>query len=181
MDSSQVGSSRTFVLAKGFTQVGSHTALIGEDDTRRLFAEVYADPDRPDVRPQEAYQAMLSSIQPGWTLRLLQLFWPDPEPRLEFHKQIQRWNAPATEGLDILHQGLSLAVQEYPLPFVRRTVLEFVLPGDEGIAWWEGGSGLCVGFGLRLRYLDQAAIEGLTRWVLNPNLFYDDNKNEAPL
>ena len=79
-----IGSTRTFVLAKGFTQVGAHAALIGEDDTRRLFAELYADPDRPEVRPQEAYQAVLSSMQPGWTLRVLQLFWPDPEPRLEF-------------------------------------------------------------------------------------------------
>ena len=50
--------------------------------------------------------------------------------------------------------------------------LEFVLPGDEGIAWWEGLSGLCAGFGLRICYLDQAAVEGLTRWVLNPNLEY---------
>lgn len=167
-----IGSTRTFVLAKGFTQVGNLFALIGEDDTKRLLAEVYADPDRPDVRPQEAYQAMLSSMQPGWTLRILQLFWPDPEPRLEFQKQVQQWNAPVTEGLDILHQGLSLAVQEYPLPFVRRTVLEFVLPGDEGVAWWEGLSGLCAGFGLRIRYLDRNAIEGLTRWVLNPSLEY---------
>ena len=134
--------------------------------------KVYADPDRPDVRPQEAYKSILSSIQPGWTLRVLQLFWPDPEPRLEFQKQVQRWKPPSTEGLDILHQGLSLAVQEYPLPFVRRTIFEFVLPGDEGIAWWEGLSGLCAGFGLRIRYLDQNAIEGLTRWVLNPNLEY---------
>ena len=172
MDSSQVGSTRTFVLAKGFTQVGSHTALIGEDDTRRLFAEVYADPDRPDVRPQEAYQSMLSSIQPGWTLRLLQLFWPDPEPRLEFQKQVSQWETPVSEGLEILHQGLSLAVQEYPLPFVRRTVLEFVLPSDEGIAWWEGLAGLCAGFGLKVRYLNQSAVEGLTRWMLNPNLEY---------
>ena len=176
MDSSQVGSTRTFVLAKGFIQVGSHTALIGEDDTRRLFAEVYADPDRPSVRPQEAYQAMLSSIQPGWTLRLLQLFWPDPEPRLEFQKQVSQWARPDMEGLDILYQGISLAVQEYPLPFVRRTVLEFVLPGDEGVAWWEGLSGLCAGFGLRVRYLDRNAIEALTRWVLNPNLEYSHNK-----
>lgn len=167
-----IGSTRTFVLAKGFIQVGNHSALMGEDDTKRLFAEVYADPDRPDVRPQEAYKSILSSIQPGWTLRVLQLFWPDPEPRLEFQKQVQRWNTPATEGLDILHQGLSLAVQEYPLPFVRRTVFEFVLPGDEGIAWWEGLNGLCAGFGLRIRYLDQTAIESLTRWVLNPNLEY---------
>jgi len=172
MDSSQVGSTRTFVLAKGFTQVGSHTALIGEDDTRRLFAEVYADPDRPDVRPQEAYQSILSSMQPGWTLRLLQLFWPDPQPRLEFQNQIKKWTSHNTEGLDILHQGLLLAVQEYALPFVRRTILEFVLPGDEGIAWWEGLTGLCAGFGLKIRYLDQSAVEGLTRWVLNPNLEY---------
>ena len=77
-----------------------------------------------------------------------------------------------TEGLDVLSQGLSPAVQEYPLPFVRRTILEFILPGDEGIAWLEGLSGLCAGFGLRIRYLDQTAIEALTRWVLNPNLEY---------
>lgn len=168
-----IGSTRTFVLAKGFAQVGAHTALMGEDDTRRLFAEVYADPDRPDVRPQEAYQAVLSSMQPGWTLRLLQLFWPDPEPRLEFQNQIKKWTSHDTEGLDILHQGLLLAVQEYALPFVRRTVLEFVLPGDEGIAWWEGLTGLCAGFGLKIRYLDRSAVEGLTRWVLNPNLEYN--------
>jgi hypothetical protein len=165
-----IGSTRAFVLAKGFTQVGSHAALIGEDDTRRLFAELYADPDRPEVRPQEAYQAVLSSMQPGWTLRILQLFWPDPEPRLEFQREVQNWKSPVSEGLDILHQGLLLAVQEYSLPFVRRTVLEFVLPGDEGKAWWEGLSGVCAGFGLRVRYLDQAAIEELTRWLLNPNL-----------
>ncbi len=80
------------------------------------------------------------------------------------------WRIPGTEGLDILHQGLSLAVQEYPLPFVRRTVLEFVLPGDEGVAWWEGLTGLCAGFGLKVRCLDQADIEGLARWILNPDL-----------
>lgn len=167
-----VGTTHTFVLSKGFAQVGNHSALIGEDDTRRLFAEVYADPDRPDVRPQEAYKSILSSIQPGWTLRLLQLFWPDPEPRLEFQKQVSQWETPVSEGLDILHQGLSLAVQEYPLPFVRRTVLEFVLPGDEGIAWWEGLAGLCTGYGLRIRYLGISDVEKMTRWILNPNLVY---------
>ena len=167
-----VGSTRTFVLAKGFAQVGGHAALIGEDDTRRLFAELYADPDRPEVRPQEAYKALVSSMQPGWTLRLLQLFWPDPQPRLEFRKRVMQWKKPATEGLDILHQGLSLAVQEYPLPFVRKTVIEFVMLGDEGIAWWEGLGGLCGGFGLKVRYLYQADIEELTRWVLNPSLEY---------
>lgn len=168
----EIGTTHTFVMSRGFTQAGTHAALLGEDDTKRLFAEVHADPDRPDVRPQEAYKTILSSMQPGWTLRLLQLFWPDPDPRLEFQKQIQLWKSPDAEGLDILHQGLLLAVQEYPLPFVRRTVLEFALPGNEGIAWWEGLDGLCAGFGLRIRYLDQAGIEELTRWVLNPDLDY---------
>jgi hypothetical protein len=172
MNEQTVGSTRTFVLAKGFTQVGNHAALIGEDDTRRLFAELYADPDRPEVRPQEAYQALLSSMQPGWILRLLQLFWPDPEPRLTFQQHVKDYKQRGVEGLDILHQGLLLAIEEYPLPFVRRTVLEFVLPGDEGIAWWDGLQGLCIGFGLRICYLDQAAIETLARWILNPSLEY---------
>ena len=169
MDGETIGSTRTFVLAKGFTQSGSQAALIGDDDTRRVFAELYADPDRPEVRPQEAYQAILSSMQPGWTLRLLQLFWPDPEPRLEFHKHVQVWRTPQLEGLDILYQGLLLAVQEVPLPFVRRTVLEFVVPGNEGLAWWDGISGLCAGFGIKVSYLDQEAILGLTNWIFNPN------------
>jgi hypothetical protein len=137
-----------------------------------LFAELYADPDRPEVRPQEAYQTILASMQPGWSARLLQLFWPDPEPRLKFQQQVQIWHAPSNEGLDILYQGLLLAVQQYPLPFVRRTVLEFVLPGDEGIAWWEGLSGVCNSFGIRVRYLGQVDIESLTRWILNPDLEY---------
>ena len=167
-----VGSTRTFVLTKGFVQVGKHAALLGEDDTRRLFIELYADPDRPEVRPQEAYQAILSSMQPGWSIRGLQIFWPDPEPRLEFLKQVQTWQAPSNEGLDILYQGLLLTIQEYPLPFVRRTILEFVLPGDEGIAWWEGLSGHCNSFAIRVRYLNQADIESLAHWILNPDLTY---------
>lgn len=172
MNKTEVGTTHTFVLSKGMCQVGAHAALIGEDDTRRLFAELHADPDRPEVRPQEAFQAILSSIQPGWTVRLLQLFWPDPEPRLEFQKHASSWKSPTAEGLDILHQGLLLAVQEYPLPFVRRTVLEFVSPGEGGIAWWEGLSGVCGSFGIRVRYLSQVDIESLTRWILNPNLEY---------
>ncbi len=170
MNEQTVGSTRTFVLAKGFTQVGNHAALIGEDDTRRLFAELYADPDRPEVRPQEAYQAILSSMQSGWTLRFLQLFWPDPGPRLAFQKQLNNWRLPEVEGLEILHEGLLLAVQQYPLPFARRTILEFVLPGEEGLAWWAGLTGLCAGFGLHIHFLDQVGIERLIRWVLNPNL-----------
>jgi len=172
MPDHQVGTTRDFVLAKGFTQAGMTAGLIGEDDSKRLFVELFADPDRSEVRPQEAYQAILSSIQPGWILRLLQVFWPDPEPRLKFQLHAKQWSMPTNDGLDILHQGLILATQEYPLPFVRRTILEFVLPGEEGLAWWDGLTGLCAGFGVRVCYLEQGGIEELTRWMFNPDLEY---------
>ena len=170
MDEQTVGSTRAFVLGKGSVQIGSHSALIGEDETKRLFAELYADPDRPEVRPVEAYQAILTSMQPGWTLRLLQLFWPDPEPRLEFQGQAEKWGVPSDEGLDILYQGLSMSIQEQPLPYIRRTVLEFVFPGDEGVAWWDGMGGLCQGFGIRFSPLSDEEILVLSRRVLNLHL-----------
>jgi hypothetical protein len=157
------------VLGKGVVQIGALAALLGDDDTKRLFAELYADPDRPEVRPLEAYQAILASMQPGWTLRLLQLFWPDPAPRLAFQRQAEKWGVPSEEGLDILFQGLSMSIQEQPLPYIRRTILEFVFPGNEGVAWWEGLSGLCQGFGLRFSPLSSKDIVVLSRQVLNLN------------
>ena len=39
MDEQTVGSTRAFVVGKGIVQIGRQSALIGEDDTRRLFAE----------------------------------------------------------------------------------------------------------------------------------------------
>jgi hypothetical protein len=135
-----------------------------------LFAELFADPDRPDVRPVEACQAILTSMHPGWTLRLLQTFWPDPEPRLAFQRQAQGWQKPATDGLDILHQGLLLSTEQFPLPFGRRTILEFVFPGDEGLAWWEGLSGLCQGFGVRIAYRSASEIQDLLKWVFAPSI-----------
>jgi len=166
----EVGTTHNFVLSKGIMQVGAYSALVGEDGTKRLFAELLADPDRPEVRPQEVYQAILASMQPGWTLRLLQVFWPDPEPRLAFQRQVQEWGMPANEGSVILIQGLNLAVQEHPLPFIRRTILEFVLPGDEGLAWWEGLAGLTQAFGIRVEYVLAEDIRRLLEWMFNPIL-----------
>ena len=166
----EVGSTHPFVLSKGIVQVGNYSVLVSTDDTKRLFAELYADSDRPEVRPQEAYQAILTSMQPGWTLRLLQLFWPDPEPRLAFKGQTEKWGVPTEEGLDILFQGISMSIQEQPLPYIRRTILEFVFPGDEGVAWWHGLGGLCQGFGLRFSLLLGEEILVLSRRILNLNL-----------
>lgn len=170
MEEKKVGSTHPFVLSKGITRIGNYAALVGEDDSKRLFAALYADPDRPDARPQEAYQALLSSMQPGWTLRLLQLFWPDAAPRLAFQENVERWATPAGEGLAILSEGLSLAIQEQPLPYTRRTILEFVFPGEEGLAWWEGIGGMCVSFGVRFSPLSFEEIQTLISRTLNPNL-----------
>lgn len=166
----EVGTTHQFVLVKGFTKVGNQDALLGADGTKRLFAELFADPDRPDVHPQEAYHAILTSMQPGWTLRLLQTFWPDPEPRLAFLRQAQVWHKPASDGLDILHQGLLLATEQFPLPFARRTILEFVFPGEEGVAWWEGLGGLCQGFGVGISYQAVPEILVLLKWVFAPSV-----------
>lgn len=165
-----VGTTHTFVLSQGFTRIGNYDALIGADGTKRLFAELFADSDRSDVRPQEAYHAILTSMQPGWTLRLLQTFWPDPEPRLSFQRQVQSWQKPDSDGLDILQKGLILSTEQFPLPFTRRTLLEFVFPGNEGLAWWEGISGLCNGFGVRILQLTASDIEALLKWVFSPSL-----------
>ena len=170
MSKTQVGTTHNFVLVQGFAKVGQHDALIGADGTKRLFAELVADPDRPDVRPVEAYQAILTSMQPGWTLRLLQVFWPDPQPRQAFQSQAQGWPVPASVGLDILHQGLLFAVEQFPLPFKRRTILELVFPGEEGLAWWDGLGGLCQGFGVRISRLDSRQIESLLQWIFTPSL-----------
>ncbi|MFH1511918.1 MAG: hypothetical protein ABIG45_01055, partial [Bacillota bacterium] len=89
----RIGQSQAFVLAHGFRKVGAYWALVGADNSLRLFAEVTADADRPDVRPKEAYQTLLASIVPGWTVRILQIFWPDPVPRDAFQKQAETWGA----------------------------------------------------------------------------------------
>jgi hypothetical protein len=79
------------------------------------------------------------------------------------------FSAPST-GLDILHQGLLLSTEQFPLPFGRRTILEFVFPGNEGLAWWEGLGGLCQGFGVRISYQSVPEIQGLLKWVFAPSI-----------
>jgi hypothetical protein len=162
------GSTLEFVLARGFERVGAFTALLAFDGTRRLLAELFADGDRPDVRPAENYHKLLFSIQPGWTINFRQIYWPDPAPRAAFLHNVDCWANHKTEGLDILHRGLAMALQRQPLPFLRRTILEFVLPGNEGLAWWEGLQGLCDSYGVELRYLDAAEIQQIAYRVFNP-------------
>lgn len=61
-------------------------------------------------------------------------------------------------------------IQQAPLPFARRTVLEFVVSGEEGLAWWDGIGGLCRGFGIRVVRMDAEQIQALAKWLFNPML-----------
>jgi hypothetical protein len=164
----EFGTTEQFVIAKGFTQVKNYPALIGYDRTKRLFAELFADADRADVRMEEAYRELFYSLQPGWTIRILQIFWPDPLPRTAFLRGVEKWGNHKVEALDILHGGLMLAIHETMLPSLRRTFIEFVLPGDEGLAWWEGLTGVCAAFGVQVKYLNAEEIQELAYRIMNP-------------
>ncbi len=171
MSGREVGKTQDFVLGQGFQEVEGYTALVGREGGRRLLAELSADPDRPEVRPQEAYREMLASLAPGWTVRLLQVTWPDPGPRQAFLAQVDAWKEGGGVELETLRQGLRLYLEGFPLPYRRRTLLEFVLPpGGEGLGWWGGVGGTLARYGLVLTPLGQEEILALARHLLNPEL-----------
>src|SRR5262245_3392215 len=149
-DQEEVGYTQSFVLAQGFTSIDGFHALIGHDNTKRLFAQLSADADRPEVRPNDAYLAMLSSMQPGWIIRVIQIFWPDPLPRQKFLELVQGWPQAKHEGTSILLDGLALAVQGQGIPYTRKTIIEFVHPGPEGTPWWQSVPEICATHGVQV-------------------------------
>ena len=177
MNGREVGKTQDFVLAQGFQDVGGYIALVARDGSRRLLAELFSDPDRLEARPQEAYRELLASLAPGWTVRLLQVTWPDPAPRQAFLSQMEAWESSGStelgegEGLETLRQGLRLFLDGFPLPYCRRTLLEFVLPaGDVALGWWRGLPGMLARYGFILVPLEQEGILALARHLFNPEL-----------
>jgi hypothetical protein len=166
----EIGYTQSFVAARGFVSVDGFDALLGHDGTKRVFAQLTADPDRPDVRPNDAYLALLHSMQPGWVLRVLQIFWPDALPRTRLYELVEQWPEPGTEGLSILLDGLKLALQQQGIPFTRKTVIEFVYPGPEGAPWWQSLPEMCALHNVQVKYLAQEEVEALAHWILNPSL-----------
>lgn len=166
----EIGFTQSFVLANGFETVDSFDVLVGEGSTKRLFAQVTADPDRPEVRPHDAYLAMLSSMQPGWVVRILQTFWPDPLPRQRFFDLVQGWPAASGEGISILKDGLILAVQQQGIPYTRKTIVEFIYPGTEGVPWWQSLPDMFGTYGVHMKFMTREEIEALAHWIFNPNL-----------
>jgi len=166
----EIGFTQSFVLGLGFETIDDFDTLVGDGKTKRLFAQLTADPDRPEVRPNDAYLAMLSSMQPGWMGRVLQTFWPDPLPRQSFFELVQGWPKATTEGTSILKDGLLLALEQQGIPYTRKTIIEFIYPGNEGIPWWQSLPELFASYGIQMKYLTREEIEALAHWIFNPNL-----------
>ena len=168
-----IGQSQSFVIGRGCRQVRGHTALIGHDNSLRFFLELSANPDNRAARPELAYREILSSMQPGWVLRLLRFSWPDPAPRQQFLDQVGNWGVPGHDGLRLLQEGLVLHAETARLPFIRRTVLELAIFESvlgEALAWWESAPHLLGGYGVAARFLHENDITTLTAWLLNPKL-----------
>lgn len=167
----EIGQSQTFVLGHGFKKVEEYDALIGNEGDLRFLVELEADVDRPEVRPLDAYHHLLSTMNPGSRVRLLQALWPDAVPRLRFLEQVSDWKHTPHDGLDTLAQALELYIRESPIPYLRRTILEFSLPQhEEAIGWLQGLLGALQNYGIQARVLRQEEIIELTHWVLNPRL-----------
>jgi hypothetical protein len=109
-------------------------------------------------------------MQPGWIIRVLQIFWPDPLPREKFFGLVQGWPQSKHEGRSILLDGLALAIQQQGIPYTRKTVIEFVHPGPEGIPWWQSVPEICATHGVQVKYMTREEIEALAYWIFNPNL-----------
>ena len=69
MPKNVVGDSRYFVTGKGFVQVRTFDAILAQDGTKRLFAELTADHDAPRTRVDVALKWLLDSLRPGWVMR----------------------------------------------------------------------------------------------------------------
>lgn len=172
LEGQRVAATQQFVRSQGLGAVGGCPTLLAADGSARLFAEITADPDRPEVRPQEAYLELLASCQPGWSLRLLQLLWPDPEPRAVFAGAVFAWGNGSllNEGSALLQKGMALHLEETPLPFSRKVILEFSYAGEESLAWWQGLPGMLAAHFVHLRLLSVEEILELVRGVFHPEL-----------
>ena len=168
-DRRNVGPSQQFVAARGFRD----GVLVGADGTARLFLELTADTDRPEVRPREAWMAFVQALPVGWTARVLQAVWPDPLPRSAFLDAVERWALPDTDPARLLAEGLRLFLLEAPLPYMRRTVVELAVPFgrvEDALAFVEGALALLSGYGVQARVLNEEEIAALAHGLLNPRV-----------
>jgi len=174
--SDPIGDTASFVLGTGFFHERNTVILRASDGTKRAVAELIADYDDPSNRPEEATKALLESLKIGWVVRFTQVYWPEVEIRQEFIQHVQKRMSPGENKDDvrsIFYDGLLLALHpsETPLPFARRTFLEYFVTDEISLDWWETLAGVLQrDYGIKMIYLDEAAITNISKWILNPQL-----------
>jgi len=164
------GRTQDFVVGRGFKSDGDRTVLVDGDGRGRLFLELTTDADHPHSEPSAAYESLLSTLEPGGQIRFLQVFWPDLGPRESFLRQTERWPEPEERFRDALRSDLAVYLATSPLPYLRRTIFEVVITGDEMWEWVEGAVEVLRMHGLAAVKLDPGEVQELARWVFNPVL-----------
>lgn len=165
------GMTQSLVSALGFTERHGRLLLLDEGRIGRAFLELESDPDHPGARPGEAYEQLLAGLQPGMSVRLLQRFWPDPEPRARFLDQLDRQpKSPPGSLADRLQAGLSEFLRSAPLPFRRRTLLELVIPGPDALEWLDAAEAILSSHGVQVRRLAPEDVQAWAAYIFHPEL-----------
>jgi hypothetical protein len=63
-----------------------------------------------------------------------------------------------------------LHLEETPLPFSRKVILEFNYAGPESLAWWQGLPGMMAVHFVHLRALSAEELHDLARDLFHPDL-----------
>lgn len=164
------GKTQTFVLGRGFHNRYGRQCLTDRDGNSRIFFELTADPDHARYKPENAYEQMLRSMQPGATVRFLNVYWPDPDPRQAFLDQLDGWANPPGEIATDLLQSMQSFLQTAPLPYFSRVYLECMAAGKETVSWIESLVDLLKMHGITARELSAEEVQHLVRWTFNPEL-----------
>jgi hypothetical protein len=164
------GRTQEFVAALGFGEKWGREVLLDRDGRGRLFLELTTDADHPHSEPAAAYESLLSTLEPGAQVRFLQIFWPDDEPRAAFLRQAADQPDPGTAFTSGLLCDLTGYLSHAPLPYLRRTILEIVMVGEESAESVGGAVEILRSHGLISRLLRPAEVQDLARWVFHPVL-----------
>ena len=164
------GKTQHFVIAKGFEIRYGRRMLIDADGYARLFFELSADPDHSHYSPEAAYQQLLLGMQPGSTLRLLNVHWPNPSPRTAFLRQMKEWQTACDDIGPGLHQSLEVFLTRAPLPFFQQILMELVIGSEEQLDWADSLPEWLWSYGIRMRLLTAIEVQDLANHVFNTRL-----------
>ena len=163
--------SQQLVAARGFREDG---ALVARDGGTRYFVEVWANTDRPEVRPQDAFAAIIRALPIGWSIRFTQISWPDTTPRKVFSRRVREWKVGEVPLRETLRDAMLYHLETAPLPFYRRTILEISpVPSarpEQVEAFIQTVGRACQQFHLEAALLTPEQVIEITRYILNPEV-----------